>query len=90
MRSIPVQFGPTAGTQTAMSERRRRKSPRKPSRQLHLRRTFMKRIGKPDEVASAVIFLASPQASYITGAYLDVDGGETRCIESSSLFGRSS
>jgi NAD(P)-dependent dehydrogenase (short-subunit alcohol dehydrogenase family) len=46
----------------------------------HLGRMFMKRIGEPDEVASAVIFLASPQASYITGAYLDVDGGETRCI----------
>lgn len=33
------------------------------------------RIGQPEEVASAVTFLASPQASYITGQYLIVDGG---------------
>jgi len=33
------------------------------------------RIGKPDEVAAAVIFLASENASYITGQYLTVDGG---------------
>lgn len=35
----------------------------------------LKRIGKPEEVASAVVFLASDEASYITGATLHVDGG---------------
>ena len=35
----------------------------------------LKRIGKPEEVADLVAFLASEQAGYITGAVIPVDGG---------------
>lgn len=35
----------------------------------------LKRGGKPEDVANAVVFLASEQASYITGQVLHVDGG---------------
>lgn len=35
----------------------------------------LKRIGKPEEVAAMVVFLASTEASYVTGATFYVDGG---------------
>ncbi len=47
------------------------------AREQTLRQIPMGRIGRPEEVASAVEFLASDKASYITGATLFVDGGMT-------------
>lgn len=39
--------------------------------------SFLKRVGKPEEVAYAALFLASEEASFITGTHLVVDGGAT-------------
>ena len=35
----------------------------------------MKRMGKPEEIAATVAFLASDEAAYITGANLQINGG---------------
>lgn len=42
-----------------------------------LEMTPMRRFGKPDEVAAAILFLASEAASFITGEIIVVDGGYT-------------
>ena len=39
--------------------------------------TIMGRVAQPDEIASVIAFLASPKASYITGAVVAADGGRT-------------
>jgi NAD(P)-dependent dehydrogenase (short-subunit alcohol dehydrogenase family) len=36
----------------------------------------MKRIGLPDEIAGAAVFLASPAGSYVNGQTLTIDGGQ--------------
>jgi cyclopentanol dehydrogenase len=46
-------------------------------RQYLIEHTPMHRLGRPDEIANAVVFLASDEASFITGTSLVVDGGYT-------------
>ncbi len=43
--------------------------------QMLLARLPIKRMGKPEDIGAAAAFLASPEAEYITGAVLYVDGG---------------
>ncbi|SFN41076.1 SDR family NAD(P)-dependent oxidoreductase [Variovorax sp. OV329] len=40
-------------------------------------RTLLKRVAQPEDIAGPVVFLASPQARYVTGTILPVDGGYT-------------
>lgn len=44
-------------------------------RKLYAQRVPLKRLGTPDDVAKAVLFLASDSASYLTGTVLPIDGG---------------
>jgi 3-oxoacyl-[acyl-carrier protein] reductase len=40
----------------------------------------LNRLGRPEEIASVVVFLASKQASYVTGTTIQVDGGYIKSI----------
>jgi 3-oxoacyl-[acyl-carrier protein] reductase len=44
-------------------------------------RNPMGRMGTPEEVANAVVFLASPRASFITGTNLIIDGALTQRVQ---------
>ena len=51
---------------------------RSPERIVHIEKTTpLRRLSEPEEIASAVAFLCSREASYITGVTLDANGGAT-------------
>jgi 3alpha(or 20beta)-hydroxysteroid dehydrogenase len=50
-------------------------SPRSAREQWFHDRIPMQRTGTPEEIAAAVVFLASDEAAYVTGVDLEVDGG---------------
>jgi NAD(P)-dependent dehydrogenase (short-subunit alcohol dehydrogenase family) len=41
---------------------------------------YVQRLGRPEEVADLVAFVASPRAEYINGANLRIDGGKSPAI----------
>jgi meso-butanediol dehydrogenase / (S,S)-butanediol dehydrogenase / diacetyl reductase len=43
-------------------------------------RCELRRYGRPEEIAQAILFLASDEASFITGQALAVDGGNTASL----------
>ena len=78
-RSVAYDYGPYNIRANAICPGaiRTRISPPEGS-ELHQRqigKTFLGRVGQPNEVAGAALFLASDAASYVTGAVLPVDGG---------------
>lgn len=46
-------------------------------KQNNIQKVFLKRLGKPEDIANIIAFLASDEASYITGENVVVDGGLT-------------
>lgn len=54
-----------------------KEGPLKKLRDDFIERHLVKRAGRPDEIANAILFLASDEASFVTGSTLVVDGGWT-------------
>ncbi len=47
------------------------------AKKMFISRQPMGRLGEPDEIAAGILYLASDEASFVTGAILNIDGGVT-------------
>ena len=75
MRSLAVELGPTGTTVNSVNPGWIETASSSPEEVAAGRHTPVGRPGTPDEVAAAAVLLAAPEASYITGQTLVVDGG---------------
>jgi 3-oxoacyl-[acyl-carrier protein] reductase len=76
-RSIALEYGPRGVTCNAVLPGWIATESSSPMELRAGRKTPVGRAGSPDEVAACALFLASKEASYVTGAMLVVDGGNT-------------
>jgi 3-oxoacyl-[acyl-carrier protein] reductase len=75
MRSLAVELGPVGTTVNSVNPGWIETDSSLPEEIVAGRHTPVGRPGTPDEVAAAVVLLAAPEASYITGQPIVVDGG---------------
>ena len=65
------------GTRTAMAQHLVPANQEEAASSPFLQRYAMKRMGEPEEIAAAILFLSISESSFTTGATLAVDGGRT-------------
>ena len=88
IRVVGVAPGPIAtgmwfrpgGLAVPIADARRSRPGKPPRAEIRERGIPAGRLGEPEEVAYTIVHLASPRASYITGAIVDVGGGSNRHI----------
>ena len=77
-RSLAVNLAPTVNVNAicpGLVETDMTASYSPESKRMRIEESLLKRIGKPEEIANAVLFLASDESDFVTGEILTVSGG---------------
>ena len=75
-REMAADFGPKGIRVNAIAPGEINTEILSPGTDALVREIPMRRLGSPEEVASTIYFLCSPQASYVTGTEIHINGGE--------------